>query len=312
MRSLRPAFISALGLGFSVLFASSLLAQRAFVSAVTGNDANPCTRSSPCRSFATAISTVAAGGEVVVLDSGGYGPFTVSKAVSIETPAGIYAGVSATSGDGIDVSAGASDRVVLKGLTLQGFGGANNGITFSSGAALYVENFIVNGFPLYGIYQTGNGSLLLTDTTVRNGGFDGVFIQLSAPLTGSNLLVDHCRFENNVSAGLFVYDGVKSWVRDSVATSNYFGFEEATHGTAAAELNIENCLVTNNTFGVSTSNNGPGNSGPGTLRLSGSTVTQNTAGLANAPGHTFESFGNNHVRGNTNDTLGVITQVGNN
>jgi Right handed beta helix region len=303
MRSLRPALVSILGLSVSVLFASSLLAQRTFVSAQHGSDSNPCSVTSPCRTFAAAISAVAAGGEVVVLDSGGYGPFTVSQAVSVETPAGIYAGVSAISGSGVLVNAGASDVVVLRGLTIYGFSSAGYGVNFTTGAALQIENCIVDGFSIAGINQVGNGNLVLTDTTVRNGHI-GVLIQ---PSTGSTALVDHCRFENNSSTGFAVYDGVKASVRDCVASGSAEGFLEGANGTAPAELNLKNCLAANNAGnGVVTAN-----SGPGTIRVSDCTVTDNGAGLNNTAGHTFESFGNNHVRGNGVDKAGTITSVPN-
>jgi hypothetical protein len=302
--SRRPA----ISVAFSVIFASSLVAQqRTFVSAQHGSDSNPCSVGSPCRTFAAAISAVAAGGEVVVLDSGGYGQFTVSKAVSVETPAGIYAGVSATAGDGIDVSAGASDIVVLRGLTVYGFSGAGKGIRFLSGAGLYVESCVVNGFPSNGIGQIADGNLFLTDTVVRNGGDVGVNIN---PSTGSHLFVDHCRIENNESYGLFILDGVTASVRDSAITGNLAaGIAEGATGTTPAELNIEDCLVANNAgHGITQVN-----AGPGTIRVSGSTVTDNPlGGLRNQAGHTFESFGNNHVRGNGTDIQGTITVVPNN
>jgi hypothetical protein len=312
MRQLRPALISVLGFALSVIFASSLVAQqRTFVSAQHGSDANPCSVALPCRTFGKAISVVAAGGEVMVLDSGGYGPFTVAQAVTIESPAGVYAGVSATSGDGIDVSAAIFDIVVLRGLTVYGFSGASNGISYTSGLTLYVENCVINGFPNTGIFQTGHGSLVLSDTTVRNCANSGVDI---APSGGSeaNLSVDHCRFEGN-NIGLIVYDGVRASVRDSVASFNFVGFEEAANGTTAAQLNIENCLVSNNGGVLMGSGIATANSGPGTIRVSGSTVTPNGIGLTQTAGHTFESYGNNHIRGNRfSDTSGTITTVPNN
>src|SRR5438105_3535713 len=112
-------------------------AQRTFVSAATGNDANPCTRSAPCRNFQAAIAQTASGGEVVVLDSGGYGTVTINQAVSLVAPAGVYAGISVFAGTGIYVNAGPSDVVTIRGLTLNGLGGSD-GIAFFSGAALYV------------------------------------------------------------------------------------------------------------------------------------------------------------------------------
>jgi hypothetical protein len=72
-------------------------AQRTFVSAGSGSDANPCSRALPCRSFGTAIGQTDSGGEVVVLDSGGYGPVTVTQSVAIIAPPGVHAAVTAFS-----------------------------------------------------------------------------------------------------------------------------------------------------------------------------------------------------------------------
>jgi nitrous oxidase accessory protein NosD len=58
------------------------LPQRVFV-ASRGLDTNPCSITQPCRGFATAIAVVAQAGEVIVLDSAGYGPVTINTAVSL-------------------------------------------------------------------------------------------------------------------------------------------------------------------------------------------------------------------------------------
>ena len=114
------------------LLASALSAAaqpRVFVSAQTGIDTNPCSVTSPCRTFGQALSVVASGGEVIVLDSGGYGPVTINKPVTIEAPPGIYAGINTPAGSnpsvGINVSAGVGTSVVLRGLTFNGAGGIN-------------------------------------------------------------------------------------------------------------------------------------------------------------------------------------------
>src|SRR5258708_19348567 len=62
-------------------------ASRTWVSGV-GDDANPCSRTAPCKTFAGAISKTAAGGEINCLDPGGFGALTITKAmtVSSETP----------------------------------------------------------------------------------------------------------------------------------------------------------------------------------------------------------------------------------
>ena len=93
----------------AVLFAASTLAfatgaQRTFVASV-GSDAGPCSITAPCRGFAAAVTKTSAGGEVIVLDSAGYGAVTITKSVSIIAPPGVYAGISVFSGNGITVNA---------------------------------------------------------------------------------------------------------------------------------------------------------------------------------------------------------------
>ena len=68
--------------------------------AVSGNDLNPCTVASPCRSFAVALAHTVAGGEVIALESGGYGPFTVTQSVTVSGAPGVHAAITATSGNG--------------------------------------------------------------------------------------------------------------------------------------------------------------------------------------------------------------------
>src|SRR5438876_7408337 len=133
---------------------TAALAQRTFVSAETGNDANPCTRAAPCRNFAAAIAQTTSGGEVVVLDSGGYGQVTITQSVSLVAPPGVYAGISVIGiGTGITINAGPSDVVTIRGLTLNGIGGTD-GIDFFSGAALYVQDTVVKNFTTTGIYTS--------------------------------------------------------------------------------------------------------------------------------------------------------------
>ena len=57
-------------------------ATRTWVSGV-GDDANPCSRTAPCKTFAGAISKTATGGEINCLDPGGFGGVTITKAIQI-------------------------------------------------------------------------------------------------------------------------------------------------------------------------------------------------------------------------------------
>jgi hypothetical protein len=100
-------------------------ATRTWVSGL-GDDVNPCSRTSPCKTFAGAISKTAAGGEINVLDPGGFGAVTITKSISIISQ--FEAGVSVSGTNGIVVNAGPKDRVLLDGLDIEGLGTGLNGV----------------------------------------------------------------------------------------------------------------------------------------------------------------------------------------
>jgi len=111
-----------------------------------GDDANPCSRTAPCKTFAGAISKTAAGGEIDALDPGGYGAVTITKAITIDGGGGQVASILASAGaNGINVQAGATDVVTLRNLRINGVegtpsGGGLNGIRYLSGGGLHVED----------------------------------------------------------------------------------------------------------------------------------------------------------------------------
>src|SRR5580692_2858583 len=106
-------------------------ATRTWVSGV-GDDANPCSRTAPCKTFAGAISKTAAGGEINVLDPGGFGAVTITKSIQIRSES-VEAGVLVSGTNGIVVSAAASDKVLLEGLDIEGLGTGLNGVQILAG-----------------------------------------------------------------------------------------------------------------------------------------------------------------------------------
>src|SRR5512135_1639644 len=149
-------------------------ATRTWVSGV-GDDANPCSRTAPCKTFAGAISKTAAGGEIDALDPAGYGALTITKSITIDGGGGQVASILASGTTGIVVNAGAGDVVTLRNLRINGAGGgasANgiNGIDYIAGGKLIIENVDVFGFTQNGIRQrsTSNGLLVVRNTTVTN------------------------------------------------------------------------------------------------------------------------------------------------
>jgi parallel beta-helix repeat protein len=275
-----------------------VLAQRVFVSG-SGNDNNPCNIGAPCRTIGIALGAVAPSGEVVVLDSAGYGPFTVSKPVTIIASQGVYAGVSVSSGDGITINAGPSDVIILRGLTVNGVGGSN-GIVFNSGQTLFIEKCNINGFLANGVNFNGGGRLFARDSNIRNSAGSGIRIagSVSALAMAS---INRVRLEAN-GIGLAVFDRAKASVRDSVASGNVTGVT-VNPSTAPAEINIEKCLVANNNTGALAQGSG---GGTGTLRISKSTIVQNGLGLSVQPGGALLSGGRNKLGGNMMDLSGTL------
>src|ERR1700687_1863377 len=116
MKSLRLCVALSLAVLFIAAATPALgLANRLFVSQPPGNNATPCDNIlAPCQPFAGAVLQLNPGGEAIVLDSGGYGPVTITQAVTIEAPAGVLAFIHPPSGDAMTINAGVSDKVIIR------------------------------------------------------------------------------------------------------------------------------------------------------------------------------------------------------
>src|SRR5580700_10695315 len=171
-------------------------ATRTWVSGV-GDDANPCSRTAPCQTFAGAITKTAAGGEIDALDPGGFGILTITKSITIDGGGGV-ASVMVSGGFGITVSAGATDIVTIRNVQLQGDLGngsspgtsGTSGIVFNSGAMLVVDNCKIDGFTASGIaaVTSANAILNVTNTLITNATYGIVLGPGGGALNGS---IDH-------------------------------------------------------------------------------------------------------------------------
>jgi hypothetical protein len=119
-------------------------ATRTWVSGV-GDDANPCSRTAPCKTFAGAISKTASGGEINAIDSGGFGAVTITKPISIVCE-GVTCGVLAAGTNGIIVNAPATADVRLEGLDIEGALTGLNGIRILSADSVTIERSTIHGF----------------------------------------------------------------------------------------------------------------------------------------------------------------------
>ena len=299
----RLHFLTRVTVTFAFLFICSFAAQaqtRTFVSGL-GSDGNPCTRISPCRSFQRAHDVVNVGGEVIAVDSAGYGPVTITKSVSIIGD-GVYAGINTSSGDGVTIAT-AGIKVNLRSLTIEGLGTATNGIQATGFAVLHIENCNVTGFTNIGINvfpATGGATkVFIKDSISRNNLFGlAVFNNGATSLIGT---IEGTRTENNGGAGVITAGtGVTVTARKCLSSGNA---GEGFISAASAVLNIENSVAANNNIGISTDS---------TVRVSNSVVTNNTVFGFSNNGGTFESRGNNTVAGNNGggaQTSGTITPL---
>jgi hypothetical protein len=148
-------------------------ATRTWVSGV-GDDANPCSRTAPCKTFAGAYPRTAAGGEINVLDPGGFGAVTISHSISIISE--VEAGVLVSGTNGIIVNIGPTDKVLLQGLDIEGLGTGVNGIQITGGGSTTIRKCSIRNFPGNGINLVGTSARAVIEDTVLLGNGGGLNI----------------------------------------------------------------------------------------------------------------------------------------
>jgi hypothetical protein len=223
-------------LGVGVLPASAQ-ATRTWVSGV-GDDANPCSRTAPCKTFAGAISKTAAGGEINALDPGGFGAVTITKAITIQA-VGVEAGVLVSGTNGIVVSAGVGDNVNLVGLDFEGLGTGLDGVVVLSGALVHIHNCNFRHFTSAGVHvlpnpSNGGPSYVLVTDSIFDGNDFGVATFSTTPAAAATAFVDHVTIMGkglgSGSTGIAVDGGSASLVMtNSTVVRNQTGLA-ATNG----------------------------------------------------------------------------------
>jgi Right handed beta helix region len=299
MSSTRETVAFFAGLLLFGIASSSAWAQatRTFVSGV-GDDANPCSRTAPCKTFAVAIGKTASGGEVNAIDAGDFGPFSIAKSITIDG-GGAMSTVTFGAGGAVVVVAGANDVVVLRNLTFNASSSATLGILFGTGGALYIDNVHIFGARSAGgldgtgidFNPSGNSRLYVSNSSIRKCAFVGIHVRPTG--TGSaDVSLSRVHLEKNAT-GLFVSDGAAVSVVDSMASSNAGAGFQVFSSVRPAELYLERSVSSNNgTFGVRT------DGAPSIVRLSNTNLVSNFVGIS-AGGGSIVSFSNNAVAGNT-------------
>jgi hypothetical protein len=265
-------------------------ATRTWVSGV-GDDANPCSRTAPCKTFAGAISKTAAGGEIDALDPGGFGALTITKSITIDGGGGQVASVLVAGTNGIVVAAAATDRVILRNLRLQGLlgNGSNsanaglNGIRYLTGASVVLQNDIITGFSQNGVDIATNGQnnprMTIEDTTIEQNGGAGVSLNSVGSSVPGRATVINDRIDQN-GCGVSAGGG---------------GCTPGTGTGVPVLLSAYKSSIDDNTGAGVLAQGVVGN-----IALGNDVITGNATGLQSAGGNIF-SFGDNYVVSNDTD-----------
>jgi len=292
-----------LAIVLTLLAATAALAQnRVFVSAAHGDDTADCSVTTPCRSFAHAMAVVTTAGEILALDSGGYGPVSITRPVSIVAPPGVEASITQTGAglNAININVtNAFTTVMLRGLSLFGLGQGDGGINITNAFALYVDSCTITGFTQFGIYMnvSSGSTISMTNSTVIQNANIGILLTGFAG-NSAKFDIDHCHIENNVFYNLALQTGSRGTIRDSRVSGGQKGID-LTVAVGTAVVQIENCTVTRNATGISAATS---SGGTATARVSNCLIANNALGVNAADaGSSIYTRANNTLIDNTTD-----------
>jgi hypothetical protein len=309
-----PFAIAAASLAFALPAAPAhAQAFRTWVSGV-GDDANPCSRTAPCKTFAGAISKTALNGEINCLDPGGFGAVTITKSITIDCHE-IFASILFAGTNGINIpfnSFAAADvrkTVRLRNLNLNGTDSGIVGIRITGGSTIAGGVVIIEDCLIDGVFagaatgisneRTAGGELYVSNTTVRNAGSLGIAINPPAAGQRIDAAFDNVHVQNTNNHGIFIGNNGRAVINRSVISGNSSGGIVVSGLAAAAEANVSNSVITSNSVGVA--NVG----GTVTIRLFNNDVAFNNTAFFGAT----QSHVNNRVQGNLG--LGTApTQIG--
>jgi hypothetical protein len=269
-------------------------ASRTWVSGV-GDDINPCARNAPCKTFNGALGKTAPGGEINILDAGGFGVMNITKSVTVKAHGGT-AGIAAAGGNGVVINAAPTDKVTLKGLD-------------------------INGVTLTGPPVSETGVKVLSAKRVKLKNVDvfkfraGVAVLPTSP--GTRVVMSGSELDDNgvgvIAAPGLGGDGARVTLRNNEITDNVCGITATSHGAnadvpdAALRCGAATFLgfrrpVTVSAFGNLISDNGTGVSARGALTVTefgANELTGNDlAGFQAINQATIRSYGDNHISGN--------------
>jgi hypothetical protein len=281
-------------LALMALPASAVAQSRTWVSGV-GDDANPCSRTAPCKTFAGAISKTDTGGEIDALDPGGFGALTITKSITI-TSSGQTAGVLVAGTNGITINA-AGATVVLKRLDIDGLAAdgqtSPSGVQVQQAASVTIENSDIYGFTNGIGFEptTANTKLIVDNSSIHGNTGDGV---LAAPGTGGSgaalLTNDYIDFDEcGIAASSIGLQASPNYATDC-------GTNATGASVTAVQVSSQSTSISDNTAqGILSNGSGAGNS------IGRDLIIGNGTGLQALNGGFILSLGGSDVFGNTTE-----------
>lgn len=296
---------------FLVVATSSANAQasRTWVSGV-GDDANPCSRTAPCKTWAGAISKTAPCGEIDALDPGGFGAVTITKSITLDGT-GTMASILASLTTGIIINAGTNDVVTIRGISINGFCNGIHGINILSAKTVNVEDCVIFRF------NTGNGitstdangvNLNVRNTVIRDNTLDGINTTSSGG--NINVTLDRVSLIGNGN-GLHARSGTRVTARSSVFSNNTTNgiFADAAGGALVNVFVWDSHISMNGGSGVRAGN--AGNVGTSGVTINQNTIDRNVGnGVLISTGGVVNTFTNNSILGNGTDGCAGCLPVG--
>jgi len=285
---------------FTLAFASLAHAQatRTWVSGV-GDDANPCSRTAPCKTWAGAISKTATAGEIDALDPGGFGGVTITKAITLDGT-GTFASIlnAGTQGIIINANLGTVDNVNIRGISINGAATGTNAINLIQADRVNIEDCVIFGSNNGILINESDGvNVNIRNTGVRNNTADGLSVTTTSGV--AKVSVQNSSFIGN-SFGIHGKGNSRVVVNDSVVSNNGSNgvFAEGISNTAVIDLT--NTLIDGN--GLNGLQAGGGASTTTSIvRINNCDIFQNTGTGALVSTGEIDTWQNNRIFSNGTD-----------
>jgi hypothetical protein len=298
----RNALLLALLLIVAVTASVQAQATRTWVSGV-GDDVNPCSRTAPCKTFAGAISKTAAGGEISVLDPGGFGAVTITKSMTLNGTAQI-ASILHSSTNGVIINCSACN-VTLRNIEINGAGVTPGlrGVWIISAREVHLDGVRIwnqRSAPGRGVDINTSAAcdVFLDHTRIWNVSGQAVANVPSAGSPAVKITISDCIIEDNIGGsgdGLFLNGGATA----TVNRTTFAGFASAGVEANNSDVTLSDNTINNCTIGVFAGSGG-------TVRLNRNTISNNVTAGFNASAGVVQSFGDNYFT-NNGANVGALT-----